>query len=54
MTGKEQIDTKKKPLGEGDDKKPVKDDKMKYEMGRPLSEQDIKLFKRYGKGPYTD
>ena len=23
-------------------------------MGRPLTETDIQLFKRYGKGPYTD
>ena len=54
MTGKDQIDTKKKPESPSDDKKQVKDDKMKDEMGRPLSEMDIKLFKRYGKGPYTD
>jgi 26S proteasome regulatory subunit T1 len=27
---------------------------MKDDKGRPLTEQDIALIKRYGKGPYTD
>ena len=31
----------------------AKDDKKKDEGGA-LSDQDIALFKRYGKGPYTD
>jgi 26S proteasome regulatory subunit T1 len=52
---KEQIDTKKKPEAkDGDDKKPTKDDKPKDEMGRPLSESDIAMLRRYGKGPYAD
>ena len=38
----------------GDNKdKDSKDDK-KDSGGAPLSEQDIALFKRYGKGPYSD
>lgn len=52
MTKKEQIDTTKKT----DD--PVKDEKkedvLKDEKGKPLTDQDIALFKRYGKGPYTE
>jgi len=45
----QQIDTSKK-AGEGGAKKDViKDDK-----GVPLSDTDIALFKRYGKGPYTE
>jgi 26S proteasome regulatory subunit T1 len=35
-----------KPAGKEDDKK--------NSGGAPLSEQDILLFKRYGKGPYAD
>lgn len=31
----------------------AKDDKKK-DGGAPLSEQDIALFKRYGKGPYAE
>ena len=27
---------------------------MKDEKGNPLTEQDIALIKRYGKGPYSD
>jgi hypothetical protein len=29
-------------------------DSAKDDMGRPLTEQDIKLLRRYGKGPYTN
>ena len=41
------------------DKKPVaneggKDDDKKNQGGAPLSESDIALFKRYGKGPYSE
>ena len=35
-----------------DEKK--KDETMKDDKGRPLTEQDIALIKRYGKGPYAD
>ncbi len=39
------------------DKKPVdgaKEDDKKDKGGAPLSESDIALFKRYGKGPYAE
>jgi len=45
-----QIDTSKK----AEDKKDAKDDVMKDDKGAPLTESDIKMFKRYGKGPYTE
>ena len=44
------IDTTGKKAGEGG----KKDDVMKDDKGIPLSESDINLFKRYGKGPYTE
>lgn len=48
---KEQIDTTKKVADEKKtDKK--KEDVLKDDKGQPLTESDIKLFKRYGKGPY--
>jgi 26S proteasome regulatory subunit T1 len=31
-----------------------KDSSPKDEQGRPLTEADILMFKKYGKGPYTD
>jgi len=43
-----QIDTTKK----ADDAK--KTDKLTDDKGAPLTESDIQLFKRYGKGPYTE
>ena len=47
-----QIDTtKKKPEEE---KKKDLDEVMKDDKGVPLTESDINLFKRYGKGPYTE
>jgi len=56
MTDKDkQIDSSSKKQ---DDKKAAdkkKDsDNMKDDQGRPLTEADIKLIKRYGKGPYFD
>lgn len=36
------------------DKEKKKDERPKDDAGMPLSEQDIKLFTRYGKGPYHD
>jgi len=40
------------------DKKPAndaaKEDDKKNQGGAPLTESDIALFKRYGKGPYTE
>ncbi len=57
--GKEDtIDTSKKANDKPDDKDKDKDKKKEAEMkddkGKPLSEMDIKMFKRYGKGPYSD
>ena len=51
MTKKDEqvIDTTKAAKGP-EDKKDGKDDKA----GAELSASDIKLLKRYGKGPYTD
>jgi len=53
MPKEEKIDTKsaqEKKAGDADDKKKEpKDDK-----GVPLTEEDIALFTRYGKGPYND
>lgn len=48
----EQIDSKKN--GPADDKKKDKEQTMKDEKGQPLTEQDIALIKRYGKGPYYE
>lgn len=45
-----QIDTTKK----ADEPKKDLDDVMKDDKGVPLTESDIQLFKRYGKGPYTE
>lgn len=33
---------------------PKKDKDLKDDKGRPLTEQDIAVIMRYGKGPYTD
>ena len=50
-----QIDTTAKKPAEADDApKKDKEDVMKDDKGNPLSENDILLFKRYGKGPYTE
>ena len=46
----QQIDTTAKK----DDAKDKKDEDMKDDKGNPLTESDIRLFKRYGKGPYTE
>ena len=53
MPKEEQIDTKSAPNKAADDKG-KKDETPKDDKGMPLSEQDIKLFTRYGKGPYND
>lgn len=56
MTGEEKNQTKKDGTS-GDSKKDgqSKDKDKKDEFkGTPLSEQDIALFKRYGRGPYTE
>lgn len=45
-----QIDTTKK----ADGAKKTEEDVMKDDKGAPLTESDINLFKRYGKGPYTE
>lgn len=50
MTDKsKQIDSGKKDEKEKKTEKTMKDDK-----GKPLTEQDIALIKRYGKGPYFE
>ena len=52
MTGEEKDQQKK---AEGDKKDSKDSDKPKDDVkGTPLSDQDIALFKRYGKGPYAD
>ena len=48
-----QIDTTAKKTG-GEEEKKDKDDVLKDDKGVPLTESDINLFKRYGKGPYTE
>ena len=48
-----QIDTTAKKAG-GEEEKKDKDDVLKDDKGVPLTESDINLFKRYGKGPYTE
>ena len=50
----EQIDSSTKK-GDDKDKKDEKKEKVqKDEKGQPLTEQDIALIKRYGKGPYNE
>jgi NACalpha-BTF3-like transcription factor len=52
MGKEEQIDSTK---SKDEKKKDESGDKsMKDEKGQPLTEQDIALIKRYGKGPYND
>ena len=51
MPKEEQINTKTTPAKKEVNKK---DDPPKDDKGMPLSEKDIQLFKRYGKGPYND
>ena len=46
-----QIDTSAK---KEEPKKDKKDETMKDDKGRPLTEADIKMITRYGKGPYTE
>ena len=53
MGKEDQIDSAKK-VTPSDDKKDKKDSTMKDEKGQPLTEQDIALIKRYGKGPYYE
>ena len=54
MSNKEdkQIDTSAAKKEEP--KKDKKDDTMKDDKGRPLTEADIQMITRYGKGPYTE
>ena len=55
MPKEEQIDTKNPPASADNSKEEKKkDEKPKDDKGNVLSEQDIKLFKRYGKGAYND
>jgi len=48
-----QIDTGSKKAADAPEKKD-KAEVMKDDKGMPLSDSDIALFKRYGKGPYTE
>jgi hypothetical protein len=50
----DQIDSAKKVDAEKDKKDEKKEKTMKDEKGQPLTEQDIALIKRYGKGPYYE
>lgn len=50
--GKDQIDSTGKKEDAADKKKDK--DAPKDEKGQPLTEQDIALIKRYGKGPYFE
>jgi 26S proteasome regulatory subunit T1 len=55
MAKEDQIDSSTKKEETKDDKKKSEKEKVeKDDKGRPLTEQDIALIKRYGKGPYTD
>lgn len=49
-----QIDSSTKPAEDKKDDKDVKKDAPKDEKGRPLTDADIALIKRYGKGPYWE
>jgi 26S proteasome regulatory subunit T1 len=49
MVKEDQIDSSTKKETTEKKEKTMKDDK-----GQPLTEQDISLIKRYGKGPYTE
>ena len=52
MTGEEK--DKPKAAAPTDKKSDDKPDDKKNSGGAPLSEQDIAIFKRYGKGPYAE
>jgi 26S proteasome regulatory subunit T1 len=54
MTKESQIDTSKTTEKKEDEKKDKKEEVLKDDKGAPLSNADIKLLKRYGKGPYHD
>ena len=55
MPKEEQIDTKATlPKEDGEKKDVKKSEVLKDDKGVPLSESDIALYKRYGKGPYND
>ncbi len=53
MTKEEKNQDKTSATDAAKDKKDG-DKKMLDDKGRPLTEQDIALFKRYGKGPYSE
>ena len=50
----EQINTNKAPAKNEGTKDAEKKNVPKNDKGQPLSEQDIMMYKRYGKGPYND
>ena len=53
MGKEDQIDSSKK-VDAKDEKKDKKEQTLKDDKGQPLTEQDIALIKRYGKGPYYE
>ena len=54
MTDKKDKENQIDSSGKKDDKEKKKDDTLKDDKGKPLTEQDIALIKRYGKGPYFE
>ena len=54
MGKEDQIDSSSKKPDKAKDEKEKKKDVPKDEKGQPLTEQDIALIKRYGKGPYHE
>ena len=54
MTKEEQTPADKKAAAASKDGGKEEDKKASDQGGAPLSDQDIALFKRYGKGPYAD
>jgi 26S proteasome regulatory subunit T1 len=54
MPKEDQINTKSSGAPEKSDEAKKKDETPKDDKGVPLTEQDIRLFKRYGKSPYND
>ena len=54
MTGEEKDKPKAPESTDANKKTDAKDADKKNSGGAPLSEQDIAIFKRYGKGPYAE
>ena len=54
MTGTEKTNKNEKDATGSKKGAEGKEDEKKDQGGAPLTEQDIALFKRYGKGPYAE